>query len=206
MAQLVMLREFLKNFRGNELVISIFLAVWMIFTALGATIGSRYTLKIGPRRISLLLISMSGLPFLVYLLLILISRFLFLPGLQPGLLDTLLSIMLLTFPFTALSGFLFGYISRWEKRMNKLSSPYMLDAIGSVTGGIIFAVLLVYLLDNLQVLTLLFLSTSLVLALVFRFPARPGLQMDTSNGRQHLFFPFPCARFTKRGGRVALQK
>ena len=50
------------------------------------------TAKIGPRTDFTLLVSMSGLPFLVYLLLILVSRFLFLPGWQPGLLDTLISI------------------------------------------------------------------------------------------------------------------
>ena len=45
MAQLVLLREFIKNFHGNELVIVIFLAVWMILTAMGARLGSVVPLR-----------------------------------------------------------------------------------------------------------------------------------------------------------------
>ncbi len=65
MAQMVMLREFIKNFHGNELVIGIFLAVWMILTALGARLGAKYPDNISPRRISLLLIAMGLVPLAV---------------------------------------------------------------------------------------------------------------------------------------------
>ena len=43
MAQLVLLREFIKTFHGNELIIGIFLAIWMILTSAGAWAGSGYT-------------------------------------------------------------------------------------------------------------------------------------------------------------------
>ncbi len=186
MAQLVLLREFLKSFHGNELVIGIFLAFWMILTALGANLGSKYSIKLRPRLISLLLVTMSGLPMLIYLLLILVNRFLFLPGLQPGILDTLICILLLAAPFTMLSGFLFGYVSRSAKN-EKRTSPYMLDALGSVAGGILFAALLVHLLNNLQVLTLLFLSSSAGIVLVYHFPLKSSLRWMLLLGAALLF-------------------
>ncbi len=51
MAQLVLLREFVKSFHGNELVIGIFLASWMILTALGARLGTGYRARIPQQRI-----------------------------------------------------------------------------------------------------------------------------------------------------------
>ncbi len=174
MAQLVLLREFIKNFHGNELVIGIFLAVWMILTALGARIGSGYVVPMNPRRISFLLVTMSGLPILVYLLLILVNRFLFLPGLQPGLLDTVISVLILTSLFTGLSGFLFGVVSRSVKNSINKASPYMLDAIGSVAGGILCSMLFMHLLDNFQLLAFLFMTTSVSVIIIYRFPVRRG--------------------------------
>ncbi len=174
MAQLVLLREFLKNFHGNELVIGIFLAVWMSFTALGARLGSDYHGSLSPRRISILLFVLSGLPLLVYILLILVSRFLFLPGVQPGVLDTLITIVLLTTPFTGLSGFLFGSVSRTVNLQRTMTSPYMLDAIGSVAAGMLFATLLVHFLNNFQLLTLLLMTTSIGVILIFRHPMGPA--------------------------------
>lgn len=172
MAQLVLLREFLKNFHGNELVIAIFLAVWMVFTALGARLGSDHPGSLAPRRISFLLIVLSGLPILVYILLILVSRFLFLPGVQPGVLDTMITLVLLSSPFTVLSGFLFGSLSPSVKNLKSGSSPYMLDALGSVAAGMLFAALLVHLLNNFQLLTLLLLTTSAGVILIFKIPSR----------------------------------
>ena len=40
-AQLVLLREFIKTFNGNELVIGIFLAIWMMLTGAGAWADGR---------------------------------------------------------------------------------------------------------------------------------------------------------------------
>lgn len=172
MAQLVLLREFLKNFNGNELVIAIFLSAWMLLTAMGASLGSRSAIKNNNSNTPLLLILISAFPILVYLLLILVSRFLFLPGVEPGLLNTIVCIVLLIFPVTGISGFIFGSASRSIKNGQE-NSPYMLDAIGSLAGGVLFAAILVHLLNNLQLLTFLFLSTSLVLAGVYSFPSRP---------------------------------
>lgn len=170
LAQLVMLREFLKNFSGNELVIALFLSSWMMLTALGASLGSRSTIRQNTIHSPLLLLLISVLPLLIYLLLLLISRFMFLPGVQPGLLNTIICIVLLIFPVCGLSGYIFGFVSR-EGYSKQDGSPYMLDALGSLAGGVLFAVLLVHFLNNLQVLALIFLTSCAGLAIVFNFPS-----------------------------------
>ncbi|MCP4312655.1 MAG: hypothetical protein GY790_15440 [Bacteroidetes bacterium] len=174
LAQLVLLREFIKSFHGNELVIGIFLAAWMILTARGASLGAMYRVKIPQQRLCLLLVLLGLLPLLVYLALILTGRFLFLPGVQAGLLDTTICMLILSALFTGVSGFLFGYVSGRVEHHKTGASPYRLDAIGSVAGGILFGVILVHLLNNIQLLTFLFMTTSLAVVLLFRYPARPA--------------------------------
>ncbi|MCD4710699.1 MAG: fused MFS/spermidine synthase [Bacteroidales bacterium] len=174
MAQLVLLREFIKSFHGNELVIGIFLAIWMLLTALGARTGNSFRVRIAPRRIYGLMVLMGGLPLLVHILLILVNRFFFLPGYQPGLLDLTICMVVLTALFTGISGFLFGFVSKSQGTRSSGSSYYRLDALGSLAGGVLFGLIMVHLLDNFQLLSLLFLTTSLVVMLVFKVPVRTG--------------------------------
>lgn len=175
-AQLVLLRENIKSFHGNELVIGIFLAIWMIFTALGARAGNNYRLPIAPRKLYGLLVLLGGLPLVIHIMLILVKRFFFLPGYQPGMFDMTLSMLILTSLFTGVSGFLFGYVSRYTGTEKSRSSPYRLDALGSLAGGILFSLILVHLLNNLQQLTLLFLSTCLLVVWSYKYPARQPLK------------------------------
>jgi spermidine synthase len=170
MAQLVLLRESIKSFHGNELVIGIFLAIWMILTALGSHVGNSYSSVLTLRGPVRLLILLGALPLLIHILLILEKRFFFLPGYQAGLLEMTISIMLLTVLFTGISGFLFGYVSKKMGSLTSRSSAYRLDALGSLAGGILFSLILVHLLNNLQQLTLLFLITTLTVLWIFKYP------------------------------------
>ena len=172
LAQLVLLREFIISFHGNELVIGIFLAVWMLLTAMGSRAGSRFQLSIPRSNIHIMLVVLGGLPLLIYMLLLLANRFFFLPGYQPGLLEIATCMIPLTTLFTGVSGFLFGYMSKSDGAAGSRSFPYRLDALGSLFAGFLFGVVLVYLLDNLQQLVLLFLVTCTVMAGLFSFPVR----------------------------------
>jgi spermidine synthase len=172
MAQLVLLRENIKSFHGNELVIGIFLAIWMILTALGAQAGNNFKLNIPHGKLIGLLVLLGGLPLLIYVFLILVQRFFFLPGYQAGVLDMTISMLILTTLFTGISGFLFGYVSRYGGTEKTRSSPYRLDSLGSLAGGVLFSLILVHLLNNLQQLTLLFLSTSLLVVWMYKYPVR----------------------------------
>lgn len=176
MAQLVLLREFIKSFHGNELVIGIFLAIWMILTAIGSQAGNSYPKPIATRKLYALLILLGALPLLIHILLILVKRFFFLPGYQAGVLDMTISMLILAALFTGVSGFLFGYVSKASGNQTSRSTSYRLDALGSLAGGILFSLILVHLLNNLQQLTLLFLTTSLFILWIYKFPESKTLR------------------------------
>jgi spermidine synthase len=167
--QLVLLREYIKTLHGNELVIGLFLAIWMVLTAAGARAGTIYKARIsGPTLLKSMLL-LSCYPVAIFLLLILITRLILLPGFVPGILSSI-SHMVLIIPFTLVSGFLFAYLSRALQSKKVDATFYMLDSLGSLAGGILFGLVLVFFLNNIQVIALLFLVTSVVLALFFRVP------------------------------------
>lgn len=175
MAQLVLLRENIKSFHGNELVIGIFLAIWMILTALGSHAGNSYHKLLSPRTLCTCLLVLGALPFLIHILLILEKRFFFLPGYQAGVLDMTISMMLLTVLFTGISGFLFAHVSL-HKGTGSRASSYRLDALGSLAGGVLFSLILVHLLNNLQQLTFLFLITVLLVLWIYKFPGKRAMK------------------------------
>ena len=62
MAQLVLLREFVKTLHGNELFIGIFLAFWMILTSVGARTGANSMAKISLRKLLGILLFLGVFP------------------------------------------------------------------------------------------------------------------------------------------------
>lgn len=169
-SQLVLLREFVKTFHGNELIIGIFLAIWMILSSLGARAGSTYGLRITKDTLLRMIILLSGIPLAIYLLLILITRLVLLPGYETGMFTSSCYMIFLTILFTLVSGFLFSYVSRSLTKRRVDASYYMLDSLGSLLGGGVFSLVLVFFFDNIQVLSFLFLLTGLVIVLVFGYP------------------------------------
>jgi len=170
MAQLVLLREFVKTLQGNELFIGIFLSLWMVLAATGARTGAGSRVKIPQNRALGILLFTGTLPLIIYLALILVTRFLFLPGYEPGMLASITTMVLLTGPLALCSGFLFAYVSKSVVRGKTDGSYYRLDSLGSLLAGFIFGGILVFFLDNVQALSLLFLVTGLILVLVFAYP------------------------------------
>ncbi len=177
MAQLVLLREFIKTFHGNELVIGIFLAFWMILTAAGAWVGSGYIARISRTSLLKIILILGGSPLMVYMLLILITRVVFLPGYEPGMIVSITCVVLLIGLFTLLSGFLFAYLSRSLKSSRTDATFYMLDSLGSLIGGVLFGLVLVFFFDNIQVLALLFFISTLAVILIFGYPSKSYIKL-----------------------------
>jgi predicted membrane-bound spermidine synthase len=169
--QMVLLREYLKTLHGNELVISLFLASWMVLTAAGARAGTLYRARIGTSTLMGLILLLAALPVLVLLSLIGITRLILLPGFVPGILSSWVHMTLIV-PVTLLSGFLFSYLIRAIRHDRTGTRFYMLDSMGSLTGGLLFGLGLVFFLNNIQVAALLFILTASILALFFHYPAR----------------------------------
>jgi spermidine synthase len=172
MAQLVLLREFIKTLHGNELIIGIFLALWMMLASAGAWAGSGYKARISGTSLLKILLILGAYPLVVYMLLILLNRYIFLPGYEPGMIASVAYIVLLVGPFTITSGFLFSYIARSVKTEQPEATFYILDSLGSLAGGVIFGLILVLIFDNIQVLAVLFLVTVVSLMLIYGHPAK----------------------------------
>ncbi|MEN8203535.1 MAG: hypothetical protein ABFS28_13140 [Bacteroidota bacterium] len=172
LSQLVLLREFIKTLHGNELVIGIFLSLWMILTSAGAWAGTRYKRQVSLHSLLKLLLILGSSPLLVYVLLILIDRFVFLPGFEPGILTSMVYIILLISMFTLSSGFLFSYLTKSLKTSAPDAKNYLFESLGSLLGGVLFGLVLIVAFNNIQVISFLLLTSFLTVILGFGYPSR----------------------------------
>jgi spermidine synthase len=169
--QIILLREFLTVFYGNELVIGIVLSNWMILTALGAGAGRKIAVRDKTKSfpgLALLLLSISSI--LIVVLLNVLRYVVFLPGSQAGIYQVLFASAILLMPFCLLSGYLFTYLSASlsrEFRINMIHRTYAVESAGSVAGGIIVSLFLVYFLKSLQILSV-FLIINMIIVLLLR--------------------------------------
>ncbi|MCK4664874.1 MAG: fused MFS/spermidine synthase [Bacteroidales bacterium] len=146
--QTILLREFLSVFNGNELVIGIILANWMLINGFGAFLG-KYAEKIS-NKISLIIVIqlfLAILPILSVIFLTILRNRLFPPGSMVGIFHIFLVSFILLLPFCLLSGFLFTHFSKLfsEKyKSNKIDKVYGIEALGSIIGGVIFNFFLLF--------------------------------------------------------------
>lgn len=157
-AQLVLIREFISVFSGNELVIGFFLTLWLILTGAGSYVArGSDPVQFSTGRLKMLLVLMSFLPMLTLFMLYWLKSTLFPPGTETGPWEILTGIFLLLFPVCFLSGYLFvlltGVLSKRQDK-NLIARSYIIESLGSLAGGIIFSFLLVFLFRSLEVLAL----------------------------------------------------
>ncbi len=174
-SQVIFLREFLSVFNGNELVIGIIFACWMLLTGLGALLG-RASLPLNRKNN----IQISGffllglLPMLTVFIIRFLKNVLFPVGSMAGIAGILIfsaSVLLL---FCLLSGFLFTRLTVELSRKygaNLLGRSYAIESIGSIAGGVLFSFLLVYLLGTFQILFLM-LIINLSVAIIMNMAGR----------------------------------
>ena len=174
-AQIVLLREFLSAFFGNELVIGIVLANWMILTGAGAFAGRIAARKgISAKTILPAVAILGAMPVISVVALRLGRNIVFTAGSMVSIGQICWSSMLLLAPTCVGGGALFTIIANaWseERGSNLISRTYAFESAGSVLGGIVFNLLLVGRLPDLLCLGALFL---LDLAVVIWIALRLG--------------------------------
>ncbi|MBE9491238.1 MAG: fused MFS/spermidine synthase [Bacteroidetes bacterium] len=175
--QIILLREFLSVFYGNELIMGILLSNWMLLTGIGAYLGK--TVKKIKEKLKLIYafqIVISILPVVTVFSFYLFHNIAFVPGKMFGPVETWLIILVLLLPYCLVSGALFTIFSieysniTGRKNINKV---YGLEAIGSIIGGLIFNFLLVFFLKTFQSLFLLLLinmSSAFILSSAMKKP------------------------------------
>ena len=150
-AQLVTTREFLAQFNGNEFVIALNLFVWLAAGGIGAQVAGSRSRKDSDRdapRLAVLALVMAILPVMVVLAIRWLRERLFLPGSSVGFYPSLGFILLTVAPY----GLTTGYLVTWGLGVLRRLQPetpavraYVLDNIGNVVGGALFAFVLVWL-------------------------------------------------------------
>ena len=169
--QILLLREFISASYGNELVIGLVLAAWMVLTAAGAFLAGRM------QRFSLqtLLALLAILPTVIVFLLRILRNLVFVPGMMAGITGVALFAFLLLAPFCLLSGYTFVRCSAvlgFEQAGAAGAFAYAWESVGSVIGGIVFNVLLTRVFDVFQTLSLL--TAAGLIGVVLAFGIRSG--------------------------------
>ena len=161
--QSLLIRELLVAFFGNELSIGLILGIWLVLEAVGSGILGRWAdrWKGSPSSFGFLQVL-----FAIFLPLCLLaansSRRLAgaIPGEGLGLIPIFWSSFLILAPLGLVDGamFAFGarsYINILSDEAAAISRVYILEAVGGISGGIVFTFVLLPLLDSVQMVLVL---------------------------------------------------
>ncbi len=178
-AEVLLLREFLIVFSGNELCIGIVLANWLILEAVGCYFAGRQAEKAENQidTFSFLTILFSiSLPAAIYLIRILKRISGVSIGESLGLLSMLYSSFLILMPASTLHGALFTCSCRIYSRFSGAETAaagrvYIYETVGTIIGSIVCTYVFIPYLNTFQavaILALLNFSSCLVLFVPFR--------------------------------------
>jgi spermidine synthase len=177
--QLVLIREFLSQFQGNEIVIALILFSWLTLGGLGTllsrpTAGSRLATLQALCWLSLALVLFST-PTLFGARLL--RDLVFTRGASVGFYPTFVYIAAVTAPYALLIGFLLPlslFVLRSERADYPGALVYIWDNIGDVSGGALFSFLSVFWMTPVQAIVAAHLP--LLAAALFLNPSgrRPG--------------------------------
>jgi len=157
--QIIVLRELLSLFYGNELVIGIILTNWMLLTGLGAFFGKRSDKIRRENAFLIIFFTLLGiLPFLLLFLAYYLRSIVFVYGTMVNIFEVFSTSFLLLLPFCLLSGFLFTFLSHVVskfKNQNYISRVYSWESTGSIIGGVLFNLVLFWFFNTFNSLLLL---------------------------------------------------
>ena len=206
-AQIILLRELLVSFQGNELTLGIILANWLVLEAFGSFfIGKTVerTLRKMETFVLLQLIFSLAFPLVLYLSRILKNILLTTPGEALGLGPIFTSSFLILLPVAIPHGALFTYGSKlyaqsFREEAASIGKVYVLETIGTILGGLGITYLLIPYLNSFEIAFLLSLINSLVSAFLL-WPGRQFLTVHVQDNPARVFLStFPplcdCARF-----------
>jgi len=144
--QVVFIREFLSVMAGNELILGIVMAGWLLLTGWGAFAGRKgIPARFTPTRAIGMLFTLALLPLVSVALLYWLKSQLFPPGTLTGIGDAVFGTFLLLAPVCFLSGYLFTLFSAvlsLPGNTNRIGKAYALESLGSLAGGLFFSIIL----------------------------------------------------------------
>jgi spermidine synthase len=176
--QIVLMRELIVVFNGNEISLGIMLATWLFWTAAGSSLSSRFALGgNNARRAVAALECLLGVSLLPTIWALRASRSFFqtVPGELVGPLPMLITSLTCLSLFCLVAGSLFVVATRMYEQECAVSarvaasSAYLLEAAGSAFGGILASIVLLRFLESFQIATVVaLLNLCLATVLLFR--------------------------------------
>jgi len=151
--QILVIREFLNVFYGNELVLGIILANWLLLTGFGSYLG-KYMGNV-KRKFELLIfsqITIALLPIFYIFVIRYMRTTIFLPGLLVNVTQIFLSSFIMLLPYCIISGYLLVLVCCvfTSKKEGTIGKVYFIDNIGDILGGFLFSFILIYFLNPFQ--------------------------------------------------------
>ena len=154
--QLVTVREFLTQFHGNEITISLVLFVWLLLNGTGSLLSP--LIKITKASTYALITLFIALWPLLQLIIIRYYRdILMIHGASPGFYQILSYIVITTAPYAFLTGYILPCaLDLLNAHHHDFTSGelYITDNIGDILGGVIFSFFLVYWLSPFKTIAL----------------------------------------------------
>ena len=169
-AQIILLRELLISFLGNELTLGIILANWLVLVAIGSLVIGKTVEKV-KRKIEVFvffqLLVCVALPFAIYLSRIFKNILLATPGEGLGFAPIFYSSFLILLPVALPQGARFTYGCKLYSQLIKEDAPsigkvYVLESIGSIVGGLLMTFLLIQYLNSFEIAFIISLMNTLV--------------------------------------------
>jgi spermidine synthase len=178
-AQIVLLRELLVSFLGNELTLGVILANWLVLVAIGSFLIGKSVEKVD-RKIEIFvvfqLVLSLAFPFAIFLCRIFKNILLTTPGEALGFAPIWYSSFIILLPVTLPYGALFTYGCKLYSQYardgaSSVGKVYLLETIGSIIGGLLLTFLLIQYLNSFEIAFIISLMNPLIAA--FLLPPIP---------------------------------
>ncbi len=155
LTQLVVVREFLSIFYGNELVIGIILANWLLISGAGSYAGKKAASVLEKERLLIVFHIIVAFLLTAYIYVIRsLYSFAFTRGELVGVTGIFLAAFLILLPICFITGFslpLFSILYSRRKRPEQVGKVYFFDSLSNIIGGLLFSFVLIYILDAFQI-------------------------------------------------------
>ena len=173
--QLIMIREVMSTFGGNELVIGLVLGVWLLFTGLGSALGVPVAKRAGPEKALFAGHILVGvLPFF-QVAAVRALPLLWVRGEMLGLTPAIFSSTLILIPYCLVAGGMLPIAGTLLKGEDTTSRVYIADTMGDIAGGLLFSLVLVYTLSHWDSLIVLGMLNLLAGAMMTSYAGLPVL-------------------------------
>jgi spermidine synthase len=169
-AQIVLLRELLVSFLGNELTLGVVIANWLILVAVGSSLIGKSVEKV-ERKLEVFvlfqLVLSVAFPLTIFLCRVFKNILLTTPGEALGFAPIFYSSLLILIPVTLPYGALFTYGCKLYAQYDgedasSVGQVYLFETVGSIIGGLLLTFLLIQYFNSFTIAFLISLSNSLM--------------------------------------------